>query len=70
MKLLALGVDHRSAPAAVREAIAFDDAKYGKALGFFAREFPGNEFVILSTCNRVELYVAGSPGAASRDRTH
>ena len=33
MRLLALGVDHRSAPAAVREAIAFDGTKYGKALG-------------------------------------
>jgi glutamyl-tRNA reductase len=61
VRLLALGVDHRSAPAAVREAIAFDGSKYGKALGVFARAFPGNEFVILSTCNRVELYVAGSP---------
>jgi glutamyl-tRNA reductase len=59
--VLALGVDHRSAPADVREAIAFDEAKYGKALGLFARTFPGNEFVILSTCNRVELYVAGGP---------
>ncbi len=61
MKLLALGVDHRSAPAAVREAIAFDATKYANALGLLAREFPGNEFVIISTCNRVELYVAGSP---------
>ena len=61
MRLLALGVDHRSAPAAIREAVAFDGAKYRKALGLLARTFPGNEFVILSTCNRVELYVAGSP---------
>jgi glutamyl-tRNA reductase len=61
VRLLALGVDHRSAPAAVREAIAFDGTKYGKALGLFSRAFPGNEFVILSTCNRVELYVAGGP---------
>jgi glutamyl-tRNA reductase len=61
VRVLALGVDHRSAPAEVREAIAFDGTKYSKALGLLARAFPGNEFVILSTCNRVELYVAGSP---------
>ena len=59
VRLLALGVDHRSAPAAVREALAFDGPKYGEGLGLFAEAFPGNEFVILSTCNRVELYVAG-----------
>jgi glutamyl-tRNA reductase len=61
VRLLALGVDHRSAPAAVREALAFDAAKYGKGLGLLARAFPGNEFVVLSTCNRVEVYVAGGP---------
>ena len=41
VRLLALGVDHRSAPAAVREAIAFDGAKYGKALGLLAADVPG-----------------------------
>ena len=61
MRLLALGVDHRSAPAAIREALAFDAAKYGKGLGLWPQAFPGNEFVVLSTCNRVEIYVAGGP---------
>jgi glutamyl-tRNA reductase len=60
VRLLALGVDHRSAPASVREALAFSGHKYASGLDFLARSFPGNEFVILSTCNRVELYVAGS----------
>jgi glutamyl-tRNA reductase len=59
--LLALGVDHRSAPASVREALAFDEARCAEGLDLLARTFPGNEFVILSTCNRVEIYVAGSP---------
>ena len=61
VRLLALGVDHRSAPASVREALAFDGTKYAAGLDLLAQTFPGNEFVILSTCNRVELYVAGSP---------
>jgi glutamyl-tRNA reductase len=59
--LLALGVDHRSAPASVREALAFDGAQCAAGLDLLAQTFPGNEFVILSTCNRVELYVAGGP---------
>ena len=61
MRLLAVGVDHRSAPASVREALALGGDKYGNGLKLLAQAFPGNEFVILSTCNRVELYIAGSP---------
>jgi glutamyl-tRNA reductase len=61
VRLLALGVDHRSAPAPVREALAFDGTKCAEGLDLLARAFPDNEFVILSTCNRVEIYVAGSP---------
>jgi glutamyl-tRNA reductase len=61
VKLLALGVDYRSAPAAVREALAFDGPKHSEALDALTRAFPtpGNEFVVLSTCNRVEIYAAG-----------
>ena len=62
MRLLAVGVDHRSAPASVREAVAFDGAKYDAGLELLTHTFPGNECVILSTCNRVELYVANSLG--------
>jgi glutamyl-tRNA reductase len=61
VRLLALGVDHRSAPTAIREALAFDGTKYAVGLNLLAQAFPGSELVILSTCNRVELYVAGSP---------
>jgi len=61
VRLLALGVDHRSAPASVREVLAFDGTKYAVGLDLLAQAFPDNEFVILSTCNRVELYVAGNP---------
>lgn len=61
MKLLALGVDHRSAPTPVREALAFDGEKLPTALESLARAFPGSEFVVLSTCNRVEVYAAGEP---------
>lgn len=63
MKLLALGVDYRSAPAAVREALAFDGRKAADGLDALLGAFPGNEFVVLSTCNRVEVYAAGEPGS-------
>jgi glutamyl-tRNA reductase len=59
VKLLALGTDHRLAPAEVREAIAFDGPRLVEGLGALAAEFPSAEFAILSTCNRVEVYAAG-----------
>ncbi len=64
MRILALGVDHRSAPASVREALAFDGGKGTEGLDALVRTFPGNEFAILSTCNRVEVYAAGNPEEA------
>ena len=60
MRLLAVGVDHRSAPAAVREALAFEGPRCAPGAGIAGATFPGNEFVILSTCNRVEIYTAGT----------
>ncbi len=59
MKLLALGTDHRHAPADVREGIAFDGPKLDSGLGALVAEFPSAEFAVLSTCNRVEVYAAG-----------
>lgn len=60
LTLLALGVDHRSAPTVVREALAFDGPKCEHGLCKLKEAFPGVEFVILSTCNRVEIYAAAN----------
>ncbi len=55
-----MGVDHRSAPASVREALAFDGPRCAEGLKVLSNAFPGTEVVILSTCNRVEVYLAGA----------
>jgi glutamyl-tRNA reductase len=60
VRLLAMGVDHRSAPASVREALAFDGPRCAAGLEALSQTFPGIEMVILSTCNRVEVYLAGA----------
>ncbi len=60
MKLLALGLDHQRAPTLVREALAFEGARRDEGLDALSQAFPGGEFVVLSTCNRVEVYAAGS----------
>src|SRR4029077_9918236 len=56
--MLALGVDHRSAPTAVREALAFEGERRRRGLDALKADAPDAEFVLLSTCNRVELYAA------------
>jgi glutamyl-tRNA reductase len=55
-RLLCLGLNYRTTPVEVRERIAFPEAHLPEALKE-VRALPGfEESVVLSTCNRVELY--------------
>lgn len=58
MRTFVIGCNHRSAPVEMRERIAFDEADIPRALQALTRRFPSCEAVLLSTCNRTELYVA------------
>jgi glutamyl-tRNA reductase len=60
-----VGLNHRTAPVRLREALAFSDQAAQDALHNFKQRYAGAEAVIISTCNRVELYVVrhtGTPG--------
>jgi glutamyl-tRNA reductase len=57
MILLAIGCSYRTTPVEVREKLAFNNEQLDRALNRLANQL-GYEAVILSTCNRVELYVA------------
>ncbi|MHC4260341.1 MAG: glutamyl-tRNA reductase [Planctomycetota bacterium] len=61
MQITVVGLNHRTAPVDIREKLAFDAAETTTALEQFKGRFHEAEFVLLSTCNRVELYCAGSP---------
>ncbi|MHC4103890.1 MAG: glutamyl-tRNA reductase [Planctomycetota bacterium] len=58
MKIVVLGLNHKSAPIEIREKLAFDATQTIKALRELKIIFREAEFVLLSTCNRVELYCA------------
>jgi glutamyl-tRNA reductase len=58
MKLQLVGCSHHTAPLAVRERLAFSPDQIVEALRRLRRHFPDTEAVLLSTCNRVELYTA------------
>ena len=66
MQLFALGINHHTAPLAVREQVAFQPERLPEALNDLMRAKPVREAAILSTCNRTELYCAAEhPGAAA-----
>ncbi|GAA4031882.1 glutamyl-tRNA reductase [Actimicrobium antarcticum] len=73
MQLLALGLNHTTAPLSLREKVAFPADQIGQAVvaarawfGESAGDIrTGDEAAILSTCNRTELYAASDlPGGA------
>src|SRR6185503_12725935 len=66
MSLYALGLNHQTAPLAVRERVVFHVERLSEALGELKQKL-AREAAILSTCNRTELYVAGEePGAIAQ----
>ena len=56
MNIGVVGVNHNLAPINIREAVSFTDTKKIEAINILLdRDI--NEVVILSTCNRSEIYI-------------
>ena len=58
MLVQVVGCSHHGTSIAVRERLAFTPEQTREALDHWRRVFPGVEAVLLSTCNRVEIYAA------------
>lgn len=58
MKLTVISINHRTAPVELRERLAIDETRFAEAVARLRRSFPVAELTIVSTCNRVEWYVA------------
>ena len=67
MNLHTLGLNHDSAPVEIREKLAFSPSSVPIALSSFAQSFPSSETVILSTCNRVEIYATSPDNSLDKD---
>ncbi len=63
MQLTAIGLNHQTAPLNIRERLAFAAAVLPEAVASLAGSRAASEAVILSTCNRTELYCIGQPAA-------
>jgi glutamyl-tRNA reductase len=59
-----LGINHKTAPVALREKVAFNEDRLVAALRTLRLESGVAEVVILSTCNRTEVYWSGSASGA------
>ena len=67
MNIFCLGLSHHTAGVSLRERFAVEEGTLGEALAALREEAALQEAVLLSTCNRVEVYgLAPDPGAAAR----
>jgi glutamyl-tRNA reductase len=62
VRLLVLGLNHRTAPVATREAFAVAAEAIPGLAARLLREVAVAEALVLSTCNRVEVWAVASPG--------
>lgn len=63
MKFQLIGCSHHTAPVEVRERLAFSGDQAQTALADLRQRFPAAESVLVSTCNRVEVYTAAEDAA-------
>ena len=66
MQLLLVGISHRTAPVELRERVDFQARGVADALRALAERGSTREAVVVSTCNRAELYVACDEASATR----
>lgn len=64
MSIFALGINHKTAPVELRERVAFSPEAVIGALQDALAKTHLSEIVILSTCNRTELYCSGEDADA------
>jgi glutamyl-tRNA reductase len=58
MAIVVIGLSHHTAPVTLRERFAFAEARLPEMLQALCSSGAAEEAVILSTCNRVEIYAA------------
>lgn len=66
MAIFALGINHKTAPVSLREKVAFAPEQVHEALRELATATAVTDAVLLSTCNRTELYFNGTNNQAEQ----
>lgn len=68
--LRVIGLSHKTAPVDVRERFAYDDETASRLLAAVSSRFGVKEAVLLSTCNRTEMYFVEPTGTHSSKLTN
>lgn len=68
MKVGVIGISYHTAPVQVREQASVRPTEVPAMLQRIRDQFPGSELVLVSTCNRTELYAAGIDVNADKHR--
>jgi glutamyl-tRNA reductase len=63
MNIVLVGLSHKTAPLAMRERLAFAEARLPDALNLLVDQEIVDEGLIVSTCNRVEIIASTASGA-------
>ncbi|RID86366.1 glutamyl-tRNA reductase [Peribacillus asahii] len=66
MHIIAVGVNYKTAPVEIREKLSFNEAELAQAMEALKNKKSILENVIISTCNRTEIYVIGDQLHTSR----
>jgi glutamyl-tRNA reductase len=67
MHLIMLGINHRTAPVELREKLSISGEGLDRFYQAFKDKLPHTELVMLSTCNRTELYAAAIGQCPTRE---
>ena len=66
MHILAVGLNYHTAPVEIREKVSFNEAELAEAMEALKNKKSILENVIVSTCNRTEIYAVGDQLHTSR----
>ena len=66
MHIIAVGLNYHTAPVEIREKVSFNEAELAKAMEALKNKKSILENVIVSTCNRTEIYAVGDQLHTSR----
>ncbi len=64
-EIIAVGINHKTAPVEEREKLAFSESQLARSYDFCKEQRELLECVVLTTCNRTEVYAAGRDDEAS-----